>query len=75
MRKYPMGGQTAQARAVSVLMFIVESGVGYCLLWVCTSLSLCVHYQLVVLTMEYVPGTQCLIFCSHSETLEQRNRY
>ena len=34
MQKYSMGGQTAQARAVSVLMFIVESGVGYCLLWV-----------------------------------------
>ena len=34
MQKYQVGGKTAQARAVSVLMFIVESGVGYCLLWV-----------------------------------------
>ena len=31
MKKYQV---TAQARAASVLMLIVESGVGYCLLWV-----------------------------------------
>ena len=34
VKKYQIGGETTQARAVSVLMFIVESGVGYCLLWV-----------------------------------------
>ena len=39
IKKYQMGGQTVQARAVSVLMFIVESGVGYCLLWVRRFLS------------------------------------
>ena len=50
MQEYQVIGKMAQTRAVRVMMFIVESGVGYCLLWVRRFLS-AITYRLIVLTV------------------------
>ena len=58
------------SRAVSVLMFIVESGVGYCLLWVRRS----DFSSAVVLIAQYLIGRHCFILRNLVEILRHVER-
>ena len=53
LKGHQVGGKKIQSRGLSTLMLIVESGVGYCLLWVCIRPAYPIYSELYCLADRY----------------------